>query len=128
MDNSHGYIKADWKKFTKIIEENFNSAKKQELKVALEYLLHNPPKKQVLKAGRLVWEKISIQLNDKEIDRLRNSIVTIRNNLFHGGKFRGTITKEISRNYMLLESSIVILNERLNLNTTVKENFLERNW
>ena len=52
-------------------------------------------------------------------------IRTIRNNLFHGGKFKGIYQEDISRNYILLQSAMIILNEWLDLNEDVKTLFLE---
>jgi hypothetical protein len=63
-------------------------------------------------------------MGDSEINKLNLSIRDIRNNLFHGGKFNGNYQEDVSRNYILLKNSIIILDEWLSLNETVKQNFL----
>ena len=118
-------VSANWYTFINSINPNFDSDKTPELKQAVDYLINNPPKIQNLDNGHLRWRDRPFKENDQLITKLSLSIRDIRNNLFHGGKFHGNYQEDVSRNYILLKNSILILNEWINLNESVKHNFLE---
>lgn len=118
-------VKPNWDTFVLSIRENFNKEKTLKLKKAVNYLLEFPPKIQSLKDGELTWKPRIFSPNTLEIIRLRNHIADIRNNLFHGGKFHGRFQPEISRNYKLIKSALIVLNEWLNLSEPVKTKFLK---
>ncbi|CAM3142941.1 hypothetical protein DRF59_12675 [Chryseobacterium flavum] len=90
---------------------------------AVNYLKNNPPKIQIFSDGNLEWKPRVRDINQPLINKLSLSIRDVRNNLFHGGKFNGNYKEDESRNYILLKSVIVVLQEWLSLNDTVKENF-----
>lgn len=54
---------------------------------AVNYLLENPPKRQVWKDGHVSWAKV--QNNERSPQVLVAHIRCVRNNLYHGGKFNG---------------------------------------
>lgn len=111
---SANYIKGinpNWDSFASSINGNFDKERSEELKEAVEYIVNNPPKIQDITEGKLIWKDRVFPKNAPLTLRLSLSIRDIRNNLFHGGKFQGTFQPEISRNYILLEKSIIILNE-----------------
>jgi hypothetical protein len=81
-----------------------------------EYLRRNPPRKQVLRQGRLAWSD-SRDTSLSEIEQLLVDIRRVRNNLFHGGKFPipDAQIEEVARNERLLKDSLAALNKILGL-------------
>jgi hypothetical protein len=125
-----GYVKNDrngvacvqWKTFTDKIEPDF---KKENIITAVNYILANPPKNQTWdnEIKKLKWVDRIISKKCTEIEILSLLIRGVRNNLFHGGKLDGTYRDWTFRNYTLLNSVITILEEWINLNDDVKNNF-----
>lgn len=118
-------VSANWDTFTASVRPTFDKNKNEQLNQAVEYLTLNPPKIQIIENGQLGWRNRIFTPNDPEINKLSLSIRDIRNNLFHGGKFNGIYQAEISRNYLLLNYAIIILNDWLDLSDQVRQNFLE---
>jgi hypothetical protein len=116
-------VTANWDTFLASVAVNFNPDKNEKLKTAVEYLLQHPPRVQMIDNGQLGWRDRVFQANEPTINKLSLSIRDIRNNLFHGGKFNGRYQEDVSRNYILLKSSITILNDWLGLNDIVRQNF-----
>lgn len=123
VNTDNGKVMANWDTFTQSISNSFNTEKNQTLKKAIEYLLDNPAKLQIIHNGQLGWENRVFQANTPLINKLSITIRDIRNNLFHGGKFNDNYEEDVSRNFLLLKYSITVLNEWLDLNINVKENF-----
>lgn len=115
-------LEPDWDLFIKSIRDEFNPNITTELKKAVNYILNHPPKIQIYDNNCVMWKQREFT-NEPLINKLSIYIRSIRNNLFHGGKFNGTFKEDESRNYQLLNNSIIILNNWLNLNDVVKENF-----
>ncbi len=117
-------VEANWDKFVGSISQNFNVNKNGELKAAVEYILKNPPKIQALNTNQLIWNDRVFAQPTADIKKLCQHIRDIRNNLFHGGKFNGNYEPDVSRNYILIKSAIIILNDWLTLSEPTKINFL----
>lgn len=124
-NGSEDKVSANWDAFVSEIKPTFSKEKDPQLQQAVNYIIQNPPKIQMIDGGQLGWRERVFQNTEPEINKLSLSIRDIRNNLFHGGKFNGSYQEDISRNYILLKSSIVILNEWLSLNDNVKRNYLK---
>lgn len=124
-NENNGKVTANWDTFVASIREEFDSGRTDSLKSAVDYLTQHPPKVQAINGNSLVWNERNFDQNVPIVNRLCLSIRDIRNNLFHGGKFQGNYQEDVSRNYKLLKSSIVVLNEWLRLNNIVKDNFLQ---
>ena len=122
LKTNRGYVEADWKKFSESISESFNSNFSGDIKHAVDYILKNPPAKQVIKDDVLDWEEKQ-STAETDVEKLVFYIKNVRNNMFHGGKFNSIRTEE-DRNYKLIVYSIQILNYWLNLDKEVKNNFL----
>ena len=114
-------VTANWSKFARDHAEQFNSKRTPELKAAIEYLNGNPPKKQILKDGLLDWKNVPTQ-DTPLLEQVLNAVRRVRNNLFHGGKFRIPM-KDPGRDSELLSSCITVLEECLSLNQAVYERF-----
>lgn len=123
INNSDGKVQPNWDSYIAEIRHNFDPERTDELKKAVKYLTESPPRIQSISNDLLSWKDREFQAGVPLINKLNISIRDIRNNLFHGGKFNGRYQKDVSRNYILLYHSIIILNEWLILNQKVKENF-----
>lgn len=99
--------KADWRRFASSIEAKLSNPDTDELREAIEYILHNPPKKQVTKDNLLAWSDAPPDANSKA-DLILLYVRRVRNNLFHGGKFNGRWFAP-ERSHELLRCSLIIL-------------------
>jgi hypothetical protein len=118
-------VTANWDLFIASIRQFFDKEKNAELKDAVDYIIQHPPRVQMYNNGQLGWRNRVFQANEPEINKLGLSIRDIRNNLFHGGKFNGNYEADVSRNYILLKNSMVILNDWLSLSNQVRNSFSE---
>jgi hypothetical protein len=118
-------VSANWDEFIKSVRGSFKKDKNAQLTQAVDYIIQNPPRIQMYEDKQLGWRNRIFQDNEPEISKLGLSIRDIRNNLFHGGKFNGHYQEDISRNFILLKSAIIILNDWLSLSEQVKDNFLK---
>lgn len=123
---NHNKVEANWNVFVNTIQNRFDRTRTEELEEAVTYIINHPPRIQAIDAhDNLSWRARVFQPHDNLTTKLKCHICDIRNNLFHGGKFYGSYEEDVSRNYILLDKSIIILNEWLNLSDAVRENFLE---
>ncbi len=124
-----GYAKAskyddaspDWDSFAKAIEKLFKKERTNELKSAVEYILLNPPMKQVLKNNSLMWDSTSP--NGTETEVLFLLVRRIRNNLFHGGKYNVMPFEDTDRTTRLLTGALLIIYEGLSLLPNVQHTY-----
>ena len=122
---NNGKVTANWDTFVVSIRDEFNNERTNEIKNAVDYLIQHPPRIQAIDDTELVWNDRTFNQNEPLVNKLCLSIRDVRNNLFHGGKFQGNYEEDVSRNYKLLNSSVIVLNEWLRLNDIVKDNFLQ---
>jgi hypothetical protein len=116
----------DWDQFGEDHDEEFRQAPSTQVKSAVEYFEKTPPRKQIQKERRMDWkEPTSRKPTEKQLTWVLLKIRTVRNNLFHGGKFPLMPIRDPSRDRDLLEHSLVILNAALELDKEVKSNFFE---
>jgi hypothetical protein len=114
-----------WDMFVATIRPLFDKNHSPELREAFDYILHHPPRVQMVQGNQLAWRNRTFQQDEPEINKVALSIRDIRNNLFHGGKFQGNFQPDISRNYILLKNAIVVLNDWLRLNDPVRNYYLQ---
>lgn len=119
---------ADWGRFarenqTPFSESNSVSVAKKE---AVAYYEKEPPRKQLQQNGRLHWSD-PLRPGDGEtsLEFLCRAIGTVRNNLFHGGKFPQFPVQDVSRDEALLKHAKELLFELLELNAEVRRQFFE---
>jgi hypothetical protein len=98
-------VQPDWDRFAREIDGHYDPNESSELSYAIKYFLDRPPMKQVLEGDRVVFccREPDPSLSDTE--KLAIYIRRVRNNLFHGGKFRYIRP----RDPVLIEYSLVIL-------------------
>ena len=84
----HNQPEADWDKFAnEKIGSDFLQKLENKSELAM-YILENPPMRQVVENGQIVWQEVSN--NEKSVQVLFGHIRRIRNNLHHGAKFNAT--------------------------------------
>jgi hypothetical protein len=111
-----GYLKSghraqpDWDRFSSECGTwGLTEARSKEVSAAIAYLLAEPPRRQVVVDGALGWEEQNSG-SQSEGEFVIQCLRTIRNNLFHGGKFPARIVPETGRNEQLLRAALLILN------------------
>lgn len=111
-------LSPNWDKFAGDIAIEFDKqVAKGERKIvneAVKYFLNNPPRKQVLKDGGLYCKDVKYA-GGSLLKWLIPAVRRVRNNLFHGGKYPYSDLEEPARNSLLLNYSLVILQECLAL-------------
>lgn len=120
-------IKAEpnWDTFANSVRGKFASVQDQDFKVAINFLQTVPPKTQIVSNNNLSWTD-SLQGQGESSERyLLRLVSTIRNNLFHGGKYSSGPVEDIARNYRLIDAGLTVLEHCLDLNQQVKAVFEE---
>ncbi len=101
-----GKVEATWDDFARDIAPHFSPVPGSELESAVNYLLNRPPGKQIINTtNQLDFERNVIRPNGlSDIVWLSRLVRRVRNNLFHGGKFR----YDRPRDPELIQHSLVI--------------------
>ena len=110
-------VEPNWSDFVNLIENRFTPNFPKKLEDAVTYMLNDPVRTQVLKNGSLDFESPVRRQNQSDIEWLSFLIRGVRNNLFHGAKFR----YQPERDNELLQSSLIILEAWVECNDRVKE-------
>ena len=120
----HQDANPDWDSFAVSLRGVFRADSNDELQRACEYISDSPPDKQVIIDDAVDWETPTRPENESEIEFLLRMVRSIRNNLFHGGKHSTEPHEEVNRTERLLNVSLIILHECLNLAPDVNNAFL----
>ena len=113
---------ADWTKLASNLGNRFDEKATPGLKEAVEYYRTHPPKKQVVQDDQLEWDD-TLPDHTSDLDLLFAYVRRVRNNLFHGGKFRGRYLAEPERSEQLIRHGLTILNNCLTLAPDLLEAF-----
>jgi len=113
-----GNANANWTDFATNIDKCLLSLNELNLKRSVQYILNNPPKKQIIKNGLIQWSSATPSYHN-QTDLLLLYVRRVRNNLFHGGKFNNNWF-DYERSEELLLCSIIVLEAALNINLKVK--------
>ncbi|MEW8437305.1 MAG: hypothetical protein AB2689_04025 [Candidatus Thiodiazotropha taylori] len=119
FNNGDGAAEANWRKFALVVEGFVAAPTSQQLKEAIDFVLSEPPKKQVIRHGVIEWE-VSEPTTDSQADKLLIYVRRVRNNLFHGGKFNGHWFAP-ERSEALLKNSLIILSSLVESVADVRE-------
>jgi len=124
--SGEGNAEANWNRYASDHNNRFNPTTTETLLAAVDYFRNRPPKKQLRKNGKMHWSDPQTY-DEKEplLIWLIRCVRTVRNNLFHGGKFPETPVSDPSRDRELLAHALIILNASLNLNPEVTRIFIE---
>jgi len=112
-------VEPAWDIFANEIDEKLFQINDTELQQAIEYILENPPRKQVIENERIIFINQTIDSSQKNTQQLLLMIRTVRNNLFHGGKYLPDGEIEAGRNEFLVNYSLIILRNCIQINTRV---------
>jgi hypothetical protein len=112
-------VEADWDTFSRTIDWHFRRIKDDELKAATNLLLKEPPRKQVLRDGRVTWKDSPPDSNLPKAEQVLLMVRRIRNNLFHGAKVWSPEYGNRERDVSLVSAALVVLKHCILLNTNV---------
>lgn len=113
----------NWEGFADSIRNQFTRVHTTNLDQACEYILLNPPMRQVVINGVVAWNSAGPNPSLSETERLLVLVRRIRNNLFHGAKFSNEAFEDTNRQERLLKGSLLILKECLRVSSRVKNIF-----
>ena len=121
-----GDAQPNWDRFASDNNDRFTPESSTALREALDYYLANPPRKQLRNNGAMNWSvPQSWDGREPQLIWLLRVIRTVRNNLFHGGKFPLMPVSEVSRDQTLINHGVSVLAEALELDSRLTQYFLE---
>lgn len=118
FNNGDGDAQPNWRNFALSVEAQLQNPQTPELREAIDFMLQQSPKKQVIRNGLLEWDAAPPNTNSSA-DLILLYVRRVRNNLFHGGKFNGHWFAP-ERSEKLLRHSLVILEACLDASPQVK--------
>ncbi|MDD4859860.1 MAG: hypothetical protein PHR56_06620 [Dehalococcoidales bacterium] len=119
-----GYVTADWRKFGTAIKASFAENRNPILLDAINLLFEYPPYKQVLNTHKeLDWREPEYKKRD--LQSLIQIVKTVRNNLFHGGKYPTMPVQDPSRDVELVRNCIVVLKYFIYSSRNVQRHYFE---
>ncbi len=113
--SKRGSVEANWDDFAKSIDRHFCRIVSVEFQAAVNLLLTEPPRKQVLLDGRLSWKDSP---PDKRLPIAQQALLMvrrIRNNLFHGAKIWVPEYGNRNRDIQLLRASLIVLKQSFSI-------------
>lgn len=119
FNKGEGPAEADWGGFARAVEAFVANPGTPHVVEAVAFILQEPPKKQFIECGQIVWRKIAPN-TDSNADALFQYIRRIRNNLFHGGKFNGNWFAP-ERSERLMKAGLMILIAAVEAESGVRE-------
>lgn len=114
-------VEPNWDAFARDIRQDFETIRDQAFLEAADYLLSQPPKKQILDGNRLGWRSAPPDPNVSRAAQTLLMVRRVRNNLFHGGKRLRDHTEDTARDLRLVECALRVLEHCVRLNRDVKE-------
>lgn len=109
-----GSAMPDWDKFAKEISGNFSAASR-DFQQAISVLTTAAPRKQVVANDRLAWQDNKRGADETFEAFVLRMVRTVRNNLFHGGKYPDGPVEEVARDRDLLSAGRRVLEECMKL-------------
>jgi len=123
-DPNTGYrAEPDWDNFARNLRGSLQANSSPQLAEACEYLLLNPPWREVVANATLMWDGTAESDTLSEVEKLIRYVRRVRNNLFHGGKFSTLPVSDRRRNAELMQYSLVVLRECLRLSDSVRAEY-----
>lgn len=115
--DSNSNASPDWNRFKEDMHGKISVDKND---ADISVLLKQRPARQTYKDGQLGWSQPQ-KIGDNDNKALIDACLTIRNNLFHGGKHGDG---NAGRNETLIKAATKILNSALDANSDVKQQFI----
>lgn len=118
-------VEAHWDKFANQIDDQFEQIETEKLIKAKSLLLDRPPRKQVFSQSdlRVMFREQNVDIKQRKTQQLLVFVRTVRNNLFHGGKYLPTGEQENGRNEDLVKASLQVLQACIALDERVRERY-----
>lgn len=120
---NQGKVEAAWDIFANEIDLRFSQLEDEELIAAKTLLLTRPPRKQVFQNKQVVFQEQAVDLHQTPTQQLLRFVRSVRNNLFHGGKYLPTGEVEAGRNEALVSASLKVIKSCIELNEAVKQSY-----
>ena len=118
---------ADWKSYAETLRGRLGTHSSDVMNACKELFAH-PPGEQIMTDDlQLGWRAVSHRTEDSEEWRVLRLVKTVRNNLFHGGKYAdpsGPVA-EPARDGALLRACVSILEACLDLSPQLRDKFSE---
>ncbi|WP_428098773.1 hypothetical protein [Candidatus Rariloculus sp.] len=116
-------VEAAWDTFANSVNDAFTSIPDRDLQDAVSLLLGAPPRKQVIRDGLVKFVEQVIDRKQSDAQQTLLMVRTVRNNLFHGGKYLPHGEIEVGRNESLVRASLIVLNHCVSLDDAVNDAF-----
>jgi len=116
-------VEANWDKFANDIDWHFRRVADKSFRKAVDYLLSEPPRKQVLEEERLRWRVSSPNPQLPKAQQTLLMVRRVRNNLFHGAKVWSPEYDNRPRDIRLLKAGLVVLRQSVQLKQQVHTAF-----
>lgn len=125
----YGEALPDWGKYANELQGQFAVVQDERFKNACAYIKKEPPKTQIVSRSQrdLSWKDTLPCKDDFEERYILYLVRTVRNNLFHGGKYEYPVgpVEDVARNHHLLESALAVLKQCLALSSKVNTIYTE---
>jgi len=119
--DNEGRVTASWDRFANDIDEVFGQVTDEDFTIAVNYLLTQPPRKQVRQGDILIFEDQVIDEDQRRAQQTLLMVRTVRNNLFHGGKYLPDGEVEQGRNHELVQHSLTVLKQCIPLDELIRQ-------
>jgi hypothetical protein len=123
-----GNAKPDWTRFSASFGGHLSTSSDPVFQAARANLLGAPPKRQVVTDdGGIGWADNLRRSNDTDDEHLLRLVQTVRNNLFHGGKYpypAGPV-EDVARNRGLLVDSLAVLDQCIVMSSDLEHWFAD---
>jgi hypothetical protein len=120
VDGDEKKAEPAWDRYARAIDAAFTHLKGAELRVAVAYLLLQPPKKQIVVQGKIDWLDAPPDGNLPRAEQVLLMVRRVRNNLFHGGKFLAAEAGgDPDRDRLLVDHALMVLRACLPLHQDV---------
>lgn len=110
LRSSHdGVASPDWNRFGVALRGSFTHVASPDFHQAVTEIAELSPRRQVVRNGQLAWAAAQPRGADSVEEYTLKLLRTVRNNLFHGGKYPDATAAELSRDRTILRVSVVVL-------------------
>lgn len=99
----------DWISFGKFIAGRFGEVRAEHFQEGTDTLVKASPRRQVVRQGRLEWENRKRQPGESDEEFVLRLVKTVRNNLFHGGKYPDGSVAEVACDKAILRAALTVL-------------------
>lgn len=114
-----GPVSSDWDLYAKRLKE-IQAVRSPKLLEAAHALVKLAPQQYTVANGKLGWSPVARGDGESYGRFALRLVCTVRNNLFHGGKYEDGLAHEVARNKELLEAALAVLTECYELDTELQ--------